>query len=477
MPPLASPRVTREDATAQPQGPRLVPTLGLLTATFLIVGSSIGSGIFRLPAVMAERVGSPWLLIAVWVLCGLLSIAGALTFAEMGAMFPRAGGQYVFLREAFGDRPAFLYGWTFFWVIQTGIIAAVAFAFAGFLSFLVPLADFQVKLVAMGLILLLSAVNYVGVKYGGLVNNVFTAVKVGAIAALVLLGFLLARGAGNYAAPLVPEGVAGGSVVASFGLAMAAAFFAYDGWNQSAFVASEIKDPQRNVPLSMILGTLTVMTVYVLANLVYVHVLDYDAIVATSASGTLGAETASAVLGPVGGTLVTLAILVAVFGTVNAYVLSGPRVYYAMAKDGLNYKGFASVSERFRTPDFAIVLQAEWACLLVLTGSFNDLVNFSVFAIWLFYGVAGLAYFRLRKTHAHLPRPYRTLGHPVVPILFIATSVFIVANTLVTDTRNALFGLALILSGVPVLLYLEWRARRADRRALDEATTEPSAEP
>lgn len=454
-------------------GPSLVPTLGLLTATFLIVGSSIGSGIFRLPAVMAAEVGSPWLLVGVWVLCGLLSIAGALTFAEMGAMFPRAGGQYVFLREAFGHRPAFLYGWTFFWVIQTGIIAAVAFAFAGFLSFLVPLTAFQVKLVAMGLILLLSAVNYVGVKYGGALNNAFTAAKVGAIAALVLLGFLLARGAGNFSSPVAPADAAPPGLVASVGAAMAFAFFAYDGWNQSAFVASEIKNPQRNVPLSMMLGTLTVMTVYVLANLVYVHVLPYDAITATAESGTLGAETAKAVLGPVGATLVTLAILVAVFGTVNAYVLSGPRVYYAMAKDGLAYRGFAAVSERFKTPDFAIILQAEWACLLVLTGSFNDLVNFAVFAIWLFYGVTGLAYFRLRRTHAHVPRPYRTLGHPVVPILFIATSVFIVVNTLVTDTRNALFGLLLILTGIPALVFLERRAAKAARARAPEASAQP----
>lgn len=440
---------------------RLKPTLGLLTATLLIVGSAIGSGIFLLPSAMATQLGSPWLLLGVWVLCGLLSLAGALTFAEMGAMFPRAGGQYVFLREAFGDRVAFLYGWTFFWVIQTGIIAAVAFAFAGFLSFLVPLTTFQIKLVAMALILLLSGVNYVGVRYGGAVNNAFTAAKVGAIAALVLLGFVLARGAGNFAMPVTPPDAAPLGVLAGVGAAMAAAFFAYDGWNQSAFVASEIKDPRRNVPLSMILGTLIVMTVYVLANLVYLHVLPYDAIVATVATGTLGAETAKVILGPVGATLVTLAILVAVFGTVNAYVLSGPRVYYAMAKDGLSYPGFASISERFKTPDFAILLQAEWACLLVLTGSFEDLVNFAVFAIWLFYGVTGVAYFRLRRTHAHLPRPYKTLGYPVTPLIFIATSVLIVGNLLMTDTRNALFGLGLVLTGVPALALIEWRARRA----------------
>lgn len=433
----------------------LKPTLGLVAATLLIVGSSVGSGIFRLPSTMAELAGSPWLLMLVWIVCGLLSLAGALTFAEMASMFPRAGGQYTFLREAFGKRTAFLYGWTFFWVIQTGIIAAVATAFAGFLSFLVPMTAFQTKLVAMALIALLSLVNYVGVKYGGLVSNVFTGLKVAAIGGLVVLGFVLADASTSFSMPALPEGEP--NLVGSLGLAMAAAFFAYDGWNQSAFVASEVKDPKRNVPLSMLMGTLTVMAVYVAANAVYLWVLPFDQVVGTP---TLAADVARVLLGPVGATLITLAILISVFGTVNAYVLSGPRVYYAMAKDGLFYKGFGSLSKRFATPDFATIVQAEWAMLLVLTGSFNQLVLFSVFAIWLFYGVAGVGYFVLRRRMPDAPRPYRTFGYPVVPALFIATSLFIVVNSLVSDTRNALFGLGLILTGIPVLLLLEWRARR-----------------
>jgi APA family basic amino acid/polyamine antiporter len=441
--------------------PTLKPTLGLVSATLLIVGSSIGSGIFRLPSAMAAELGSAWLLIGVWVLCGLLSLAGALTFAEMGAMFPRAGGIYVFLRQAFGDRMAFLYGWTFFWVIQTGIIAAVATAFAGFLAFLVPLSPLQVKLVAMALIAALSAVNYVGVKYGGLVSNVFTGLKVAALAALVLLGFALAKGAGNFSAPLVNPATVG--LVGAVGLAMTQAFFAYDGWAQSASVASEVRDPQRNVPLSMLFGTLGVMVVYVLANLVYVHVLPFSQVSATS---TLAADVASVIFGPVGATLITVAILVATLGTVNAYVLSGPRVYYAMAKDGLSYPGMASLSRRFSTPDFALLIQAEWAMLLVLTGSYNQLVSFSVFAILLFYGIGTIGMMRLRRAMPDAPRPYRTILYPVLPIVFIATSLFIVVNSLVTDTRNALFGVALILSGVPALAFLEWRKRRAPAEPL-----------
>ncbi|MEA3200773.1 MAG: basic amino acid/polyamine antiporter, family [Thermoplasmata archaeon] len=434
--------------------PSLKPTLGLLSATLLIVGSSIGSGIFRLPSTMAAQVGSPWLLIGVWVLCGVLSLTGALTFAEMGGMFPRAGGQYVFLKQALGGRVAFLYGWTFFWVIQTGIIAAVATAFAGFLAVLLPLSAFQQKLVAMGVIGLLSLVNYVGVKYGGAVSNVFTTLKVAALAALVLLGFALARGAGNYAMAPIPQ-TAG--LVGSIGLAMSAAFFAYDGWNQSAAVASEIKEPQRNVPLSMLFGVLGVMVVYVLANLAYVYVLPFHDIVATQ---TLASDVARVLLGPVGATLITIAVLVSTFGTVNAYVLSGPRVYYAMAKDGLSYPGLASVSKRFATPDFAILVQAEWAMLLVLTGSYNSLVNFSVFAILLFYGIATIGFFLLRRREPHTPRPYRTVLYPVVPLVFLATCVFVVVNTLVSDFWDAFWGLVLILTGVPALFLVEWANRR-----------------
>lgn len=435
----------------------LKPTLGLRSATLLIVGSAIGSGIFLLPSSMAQQVGSPWLLIGVWVLCGLLSLTGALCFAEMGGMFPRAGGQYVFLREAFGDRASFLYGWTFFWVIQTGIIAAVATAFATFLSFFVPLSAFEVKLAAIALIGVLSLVNYVGVKYGAAVSDVFTALKVLAIAALVVLGFALARGAGSFAAPVIPAG-AGPSLVGAFGLAMAAAFFAYDGWNQSAFVASEVKDPKRNVPRSAIVGVLIVMLVYVLANVAYVHILPFESVQGTT---TLAADAASVLLGPVGATLITVAIMISVFGTANAFILSGPRVYYALAKDGLFYKGMANVSKKFSTPGFALIMQAEWAMLLVLTGSYRDLVNYSVFAIWFFYGVAGVGLFVLRRKMPDAPRPYKTTWYPVVPLLFIATSIFIVVNTLVTDTKNALFGLLLILSGVPVLAYIEWRRRKS----------------
>ncbi len=430
--------------------------LGLTSATTLIVGSAIGSGIFILPSLMADRVASPGLLMLAWIVAGAASLAGALTFAEMAGMFPRAGGTYVFLREAFNDGVAFLYGWTWFWVIGTGIIAAVAYAFALFVARLFPLTDFGVKLVAMSCIAFLTLVNYVGVKYGGLVQNVFTVLKVGAIAALVAAGFLFA----SEPQPLFDFAETGGAAAAGgFGTALLLAFFAYDGWSQSAVVASEVRNPQRTVPKAMLIGTLVVMAVYVAATAAYVHVLPFARVRTTS---TLAADVMDAVAGPTGVLFITIAIVVSTFGTVNAFVLSCPRVVWAMAKDGLFYRGMGSLHRRFGTPDFALLIQAEWACLLVLTGTYERLVTYATLAIWGFYGIAGVGFFRLRRKAAHLERPYRVFGYPLVPALFVATSAFVVANTLYFDRDNALWSVGLVATGIPALFLLNRRRRATE---------------
>lgn len=430
--------------------------LGTKEAVALIVGSIVGSGIFLLPATTAALLGSPGLVFLVWTVCGLLAVTGGLTVAELGGMFPKAGGQYVFLREAFGPRVAFTYGWAFFWVIQTGIIAAVATAFAVFAGFFLPLDVLATRLVAVGVIVLLTAVNYVGVRYGAAVANVSTSAKVLAIVLLVLLGLALAAGRGSFG-PFLPAEPPAGGLVSAFGLALVATLFAYDGFNQAAAVAGEVRDPGRAVPRATIVAVLLVMAVYLAAVAVYLHVLPIGEV---AASGRLAADAAVDFLGPAGAGLVAAAVLVSTFGTVNAYVLSGPRVYYALAEDGRFYRGFKSLHARFATPDFGLVVQAEWACLLVLTGSFATLVNYVVVALACFHVLMGIALFRLRRERPDAPRPYRCWGYPVVPALFTLTMAFIVVNAVVTTPLQAGTAVLIVLSGVPVVFAAEWFARR-----------------
>jgi len=447
-------------------------SLGLVSATTLIVGSAIGSGIFALPSIMAREVPAPGLLMMVWFLGGVFSLFGALTFAEMGAMFPRAGGQYVFLKEAFGDRIAFSYGWTFFWVINTGIIAAVAYVFAQFVGVLWAaggygtFTEFDVKMVAVGCILLLSAVNYLGVKYGGVVQNVFTFAKVAAIFALVVVVFTLADGTGQIVTPLLPSGMEATALAGGIAAAMVGALFAYDGWASSAAIASEVRNPQRTVPLSMFLGVVIVMAVYLSAVAAYLHAFTIGEVAATS---TLASDIMFGFYGTTGAILIAAAIVVSTFGTVNAFVLAGPRTYYAQAKEGLSYPGFASLSERFGTPDFGLLIQAEWACLLVLTGGYASLVNYATLGIILFYAIGAVGFFRLRRTRPDLPRPYKAFGYPVVPALFILGAIFIIATVVVTDQAsgfaNTWPALAIIAASFPVYELLRYLERRKGARA------------
>ncbi|MHB8606108.1 MAG: APC family permease, partial [Thermoplasmatota archaeon] len=307
--------------------------------------------------------------------------------------------------------------------------------------------------------------NYVGVKYGGLVGNVFTTLKIAAIAALVVAGFALGGARGSIVAPFAPTGVGAGAIVGSFGLAMALALFAYDGWNQATFVASEIRDPQRTIPLAMVIAVGVVMAVYLGANAVYLYVLPIGQVAGSMA---LAADVARVLVGPVGASLIAAAILASTFGTVNAYILATPRVAYAMAEDGVLYRGFASLHPRFLTPDFATLLVAEFSCLLVLTGTYNDLVNIAVFGIWTSYVVTGLALFRFRRTRPDAPRPYRTTGYPVVPFLFVGAGLFVIGNELVNDTKNALLCVGLVILGGVVLL-IERAVKKRTKRGGEAA--------
>ncbi|MBI4392275.1 MAG: amino acid permease [Euryarchaeota archaeon] len=467
---------------------KLRQDLGLFEAVTLIMGSMIGSGIFILPAVIAAGVQSAQLVLLLWIVCGLLTITGALTFAEMAGMFPRAGGQYIYLREAFGKKGAYLYGWTMFWVIQTGIIAAVAVAFSLFTAVFFPMPSWAQKFVAVGCIMFLTIVNYLGVKYGGIVQNVFTVIKTGAIVALVVGGLLLGRASPDAYNTFLPASLGGIDLVSAFGIAMVAALFAYDGWPSATQVASEIKDPQKNVPRALVIGTAAVMLVYVAANAVYFYLLP---LAQASASPRIAADAAQAFLGENGRLAISAAIMLSTFGTVNAFILASPRVYYAWAKDGGFIGSMASVHKKHGTPWYALMLQAIWASLLVLTGTYVALATMVVFAIWLFYIPSVVAYFKFRRKMPDAHRPYRTSGYPVVPLVFAGSALFICANFLLRGGSANVFGyvvpiapatLVLIASGLPVL----WMVRH---KLVDEAnpmmaapsvvegTTPPASEP
>jgi amino acid transporter len=469
----------------------LVPTLGLFTAITLIVGSMIGSGIFRLPANMMVKVQNPLMLILVWVVGGIFTICGALTFAELAGMFPAAGGQYAFIRESLGKKWAFLYGWTFFWVVQPGIIASVAIVFAEFSRRLLGFDGIWVPAVAVACIVFLSVVNYFGARFGGLVQNVFTVAKVAALLILIVTGFIAGRPTHSTFDQTVPGAPTGFDLFSAFFAAMLFALFALDGWPQAAYVAPEIQDAKRNVPRAMILGVSTVTVVYVLATLVYVYLVDANTIIGigrTGVGGPIAAAAAKAFAGETGAKLISAAVMASTFGTVNAFILTSPRIYYAVSEDGMFPQRLGRIDPKTRTPTFAIIVQGVWAGLLVCLGRFTPdaytaLVAAVVFCIWVFYIPTTIGYFRLRLQRPDLPRPYRTTGYPFVPALFLTAAFLVVGNALYTDVKvlvkgplngptianlTSLWGTLFILFAVPFLVHWVRLQRRGDRSPLSD---------
>jgi APA family basic amino acid/polyamine antiporter len=448
--------------------PVLVRGLSLFDATTLVVGSVIGSGIFVAPSIMAGYVESPTLQLSLWAIGGLLTLAGALAFAEMGASLPRAGGQYVFLSEAFGPPLGFLYGWTYLAAINTGTIAAVSVAFAKYLGVFAPKLGEATRIferiplttaqaVAIAVIVVLTLLNARGLRAGALVQNTFTVAKVGAVAVLVVLTLVLGRGAQAPAAMpslLGAEGVKLG-LFSAVAVAMSKSLFAYDAWYSAVLAAEEVRDPEKNLPRSLILGTLGVMVVYVSAVAVFLYLVPAVEM-AQVTENRIGAEAARRLLGPSGERFIVLAILASAFGCANGLILSGARVVYAMARDGLFFAKTAVVHAEFRTPANALWLQALVACALTLTGTYNDLLTLTAFSSLLLNTLTVVGLFRLRRIRPELPRPYRTWGYPVVPALFVAVSVFFLAFILKGDPRNA--GLGLLLTGLGVPAYVAFRS-------------------
>jgi len=436
------------------QARELARRLSLGDSIAIVAGIMIGGGIFLVPNLVARSLPSASMIMGVWVVAGAISLLGALACAELGAAFPATGGQYVFVREAFGPLPAFLCGWSFLTVSRSAQVAWLAVVFSVYVSYFTPLSPLASKILSLSLLAAFTWVNYRGVRLGAAIQKSFTLAKV-AGALIIIAAALLLGGHAAHFAPAAPG--ASGISLSSFGVALIACLLAYDGWVQLSFVAGEIRDPQRNVVRALALGTLAVMAVYLLANLAYLRVLSIPEI---AASDHVGADAAGRVLGAAGGSLVSLIILVSIAGTLNGCFLTTPRVYFAQARDQLFFRNFADIHPRYGTPAFAILVQGVWAAVLVLTGSYESLVDYSLFGIWVFYGLMIAAVIVLRRTRAGVARPYHMWGYPVTPLLFLAVTVWFLGNMLVTRPVPALAGLGLMLTGLPAYLLWKHYARR-----------------
>ncbi len=417
--------------------------LGLADSVTIVAGTIIGAGIFLTPSMVARQLPSAGWILAVWAFSGALSLCGALAVAELGAMFPSTGGQYIYLRECFGPLAAFLSAWTSFFVFSSAAIAWLAVSFAMYLGFFVPLGPAAAKAVAVGLLAVIVAVNYCGVKTGARVQMVFTVLKAAGLGLLIVAAFSApARVEPAEAAP-----VSSAALASRFGAAMIACLLTYDGWIALSSVAGEVRNPQRTLPRALTLGIGACVALYMLANLAYLRVLSPGEIAAAGRVGTAAAERA---LGSMGAAVVSAAILASIVGCLNGWMLTAPRIYFAQARDGLFFDRFGAVHPRFLTPSQSILLQGTWAAVLVVTGSFAALASYAMFAAWLFYGITVLGMVVLRRRRPELARPYRMAGYPVAPLMFSAVAFGFVINTFLTTPGPALTASVLIAGGVPV---------------------------
>jgi len=429
--------------------------LGTFDATMVVVGAIIGAGIFLNPAIVAQRVGTPGMILLAWALGGAIALLGAFCFAELGSRIPKAGGGYVYLRDAYGPLPGFLYGWTQLLVINTGGIAAVAITFASYTVDAAGAGDVWIKPLAVGAIVLLSGVNAAGVRFGVWIQNVFTILKLAALALLVAAGVWLwvrGQGGGSAAGTIAPTD---GSSVLTMGTALVPVLFAYGGWQFANNIAEEITEPEKRIPRALIVGVTIVVVVYVLANLAYVLALGPAGLAASTAPA---AEALRIAAGNLGGLAIAIGVAFSTFGILNIFILAAPRIYQAMAADGLFFESVARLNPRTRTPNVGIWIQAVWAVILTLSGTFAQLLDWVVFGDWIFFGLIVTTVFVFRKRNSS-PAPFAAPAYPFLPGLFVAAAGFVVFSSIVSNPRNAVYGTLLILAGVPAFLF--WRSRRA----------------
>ncbi len=469
------------------------PSLGLLDATMIVAGSMIGSGIFIVSASMARDLGSAGYLMALWILSGLITVFAALSYGELAGMMPKAGGQFVYLQKAYGNLMAFLYGWSVLAVIQTGVIAAVAVAFARFTSVFIPrlgeqnilltIGNFNLtaaQLVAIGIIVLLTVINNFGIKNGKIIQLLFTSAKILALLVLILLGLAVGLDNGTLKANfqnawdvksiivnddggINTTALAGIGLLLALGTAIIGPLFSHDAWNYVTFIAGEIKNPRRNIPLSLFIGTLIVTVLYSLSNVAYLALLPlHGDPTATDVAGQgiqfaendrVGTAAASVIFGNAAVYMMAALIMISTFGCNNGIILSGARLYYAMGRDGLFFKK-ASQLNKHNVPGFALIVQCIWASVLCLSGTYGDLLDYTTFASLLFYIITIAGLFILRKKHPDAERPYKAFGYPIVPVLYIIVALTICIILLITKPENTWPGLIIVLLGIPIYFFV-----------------------
>jgi amino acid transporter len=432
-------------------GERLPRHLGLWSAVAVLIGITIGSGIFRVPATVAGRLQYPGPVFLAWVLGGLIALFGALTLAELAGALPRSGGVFAYILEAFGPLPAFLFGWSELAVIRAAALGAISTIFAEYLGYFIPLSAMQVRWVAAAGIIVVGLVNYVGVSRAAMLMNLVTVLKYGALAALVLLAFAAGEGSTSHFSPVWGPGF-DLSLIAT---ALIAIMWTYDGWADLSFVGGEVKNPGRTLPLALILGTLGILLIYLLLNVAYVYLVPLPDMARSPLIAATAAERIP-LLGRAAGAVVSAVVMVSCFGALHGSMLSGPRIFFAMADRGLFFRSIARVSPRFQSPSAAIWLATGLGVIYVLLNDFQQLADKFILGIWPFYALAVGAVFVLRRTRPDLPRPYRTWGYPVVPLLFLLASIGMVVNALWTDPINTGITFGIIVAGVPA--YFAWRA-------------------
>src|SRR6185312_2037973 len=471
LPPASSPSPSKSES------PSLVRGLSLLDSVLLLAGGIIGSSIFLTAKDIAGPLSHPLLFLLVWVLGGVISLCACVAFAELGSMFPDSGGQYVYLREAYGDLPAFLYGWMLFSVANGGTIAALSVASAAYLGGIIPaISQEHVIFAAAGIVLtrahivalvaifIVTWINVVGLRWGTVLQNLATWAKFAAMAAFVILGFAIGKGDWHHFSPAPGQsltlGLSAGQLISAFGVALIAVFWAYDGWVYITWVSGEVKDPRRNVPRAMVLGVVAVGIIYMAMNMTYVYALPLGEI---AKHEIIAHSAAVALFSPAAAVWLSALIAVSCFGAMASCTMSGARVYFAMARDGAFFQKMAEVHPKWRTPAFSLIGQGIWGAVLTLSGRYDQLYTYVMFGMVLSYTLTVIGLFILRWKRPELPRPYRCSGYPWLPAIYVLVGGAWTLNTIVTRPTQALAGVAIVLFGVPGFLYWKWLSRKASR--------------